>query len=405
MSINNHCTSSLSLLDLEMVKSVPPGGNWKDIPDSIPSKRLTQIREGFLTGKGSRSTYYGRMNPDSPSYTLSTYFNRPGNGCFIHYDFDGGQHRLISQREAARLQSFPDDFKFLGSKTSIYKQIGNAVPPLLAFQIAITNNKKGVFIDLFSGAGGLSKGFEWAGWTPLLGNDIDENFLKTYSYNRNCKIIKGDISSPDVYQQLIDLAKNELNNHKDAPFILLGGPPCQGFSTAGKKRSMKDERNHLFKQYAQVLIDLKPDAFIFENVMGLKNMEGGKVLELIKETMKSAGYNIEMILVSAEEYGVPQRRKRVIIHGANQSKPFFKAPEKITRAWKNNIEIKEPNLPKAISIENAISDLPGLEPDQDGSNLDYVKEADNVYLKLMRGEISPMTYINSFKDSSNVKYK
>src|SRR3972149_3963669 len=86
--IPNHVTPALSELDLAMVRAVPPRGNWKDIPITIPSKRLKQIRESYAAGKGSRSTYYGRLHPDCPAYTISTYFNRPGNGCHIHYDYE-----------------------------------------------------------------------------------------------------------------------------------------------------------------------------------------------------------------------------------------------------------------------------------------------------------------------------
>src|ERR1043165_3606815 len=111
--IPNHFSAKLSDLDLRMVREIPPGGNWKNIPVSVPSKRLEQIRQGFKEGKGSRSTYYGRLSPSKPSYTISTYVNRPGNGCFVHYD--PKQQRVISQREAARLQTFPDDFAFTGS--------------------------------------------------------------------------------------------------------------------------------------------------------------------------------------------------------------------------------------------------------------------------------------------------
>ena len=131
--INSHAAPSLSSLDVLVCESVPPGGNWKDIPESVPSKRLQTIRESFTRGEGSRSTYYGRLDPGKPSYTINTYFTRPGNGCHIHYDMSGHQHRTISYREAARFQSFPDSFRFEGSKTSIATQIGNAVPPLLGF--------------------------------------------------------------------------------------------------------------------------------------------------------------------------------------------------------------------------------------------------------------------------------
>ena len=104
--IPNHKAAKLSELDMMIVNSVPPGGNWKNIPLDVPSKRIEQIRDSYAQGKGSRSTYYGRLLPDMPAYTINTYFNRPGNGCHIHYE----QDRVLSQREAARLQSFPDDF-------------------------------------------------------------------------------------------------------------------------------------------------------------------------------------------------------------------------------------------------------------------------------------------------------
>lgn len=163
----NHYASSLSDLDMQIIRCVPPGGNWKNIPESVPSQRLAQIRESYKAGKGSRSTYYGRLRPELPAYTINTYFNRPGNGCNMHYD----QDRTLSQREAARFQSFPDSFEFIGSLGAINNQIGNAVPPLLAYQIAKEIPYKGQFVDLFCGAGGLALGFIWAGWIPIIGND------------------------------------------------------------------------------------------------------------------------------------------------------------------------------------------------------------------------------------------
>src|SRR5665213_708495 len=91
--ISNHDCAKLSHLDLCMAEAVPPGGNWRNIPTSIPSARLEQIRVSCSAGEGSRSTYYGRLDAGKPAYTIGTYYNRPGNGCFLHYDFEGGQHR------------------------------------------------------------------------------------------------------------------------------------------------------------------------------------------------------------------------------------------------------------------------------------------------------------------------
>ena len=104
--IYDHVSGCLSELDAEMVRAVPEGGNWRNLPENIHSARVRQIRQSAARGEGSRSTYYGRLQWDRPSYTVSTYFNRPGNGCFIH----PSANRLITIREAARLQSFPDSY-------------------------------------------------------------------------------------------------------------------------------------------------------------------------------------------------------------------------------------------------------------------------------------------------------
>src|SRR5665648_607474 len=97
--ILDHVAGRLSELDREVVDAVPPGGNWRDLPSGFGSKRVDQIRESAARGEGSRSTYYGRLRWDRPAYTISTYFSRPGNGCFIHPE----SPRLITVREAARL--------------------------------------------------------------------------------------------------------------------------------------------------------------------------------------------------------------------------------------------------------------------------------------------------------------
>ena len=115
----NHIAPRFSELEQQMVVYVPPGGNWSNIPESVPSKRLEQIRRNG----GGRTTYYGRLRWDKPSYTISTYFNRIGNGCHIHPE----QDRLISIREGARLQSFPDSFIMHKNDHKAYKQFGNAV--------------------------------------------------------------------------------------------------------------------------------------------------------------------------------------------------------------------------------------------------------------------------------------
>ena len=126
--VTEHIIPKVSELDKRIIESIPVGGNYMDVPDDIPSARIKKFKE-----TGGRTTCYCRLEPDKPAYTINTYFNRPNVGCNIHY----GESRLITIREAMRIQTFPDDFK-LKSKTERgkYKAIGNAVPPMLAKVLA-----------------------------------------------------------------------------------------------------------------------------------------------------------------------------------------------------------------------------------------------------------------------------
>ena len=391
-SIPNHSTARLSTLDMQVVQAVPPGGNWKNIPETIPSKRLEQIRESYKRGEGSRSTYYGRLRANMPSYTISTYFNRPGNGCHIHYS----QDRVLSQREAARLQAFPDSFEFAGPQGAVNNQIGNAVPPLLAYQIALQLGNPGYFVDLFCGAGGLGLGFVWAGWKPVVANDIEKRFLETYARNVHETVVCGSISDPIIRDLVIEKVHEARPDVGNKPLWVLGGPPCQGFSTAGHRRSMEDERNHLFWDYTKVLEDIRPDGFIFENVTGLINMQKGRVFETVKKAFRAVMPRVDGWLLSADEYAVPQRRKRVLLVGTHDETKIIGQPPKYTSS------AAVPGLfdkaESAISVEEALGDLPALEAGQDGSNLPYGSRAKTSYQALMRGQLSPKEFLNTVSE-------
>ena len=389
--IPNHFSAHLSDLDMRIVEAVPEGGNWKNIPGSVPSKRLDQIRENFKKGGGSRSTYYGRLRADMPSYTINTYFNRPGNGCHIH----PSQNRVLSQREAARLQSFPDRFRFIGPQSIVNNQIGNAVPPLLAYQIAGQLGAPGVFIDLFSGAGGLGLGFSWAGWQPLVANDIESRYLETYSLNVHNNTVLGSITDPTVRENIISQASILRAQHSGKPFWVLGGPPCQGFSTAGQKRSMKDPRNHLFWDYCKILEEIQPDGFVFENVTGLLNIQEGKVFEMVNEAFKTIMPRVEKWLLSTDEFAIPQRRKRVFLIGTADPRQEIRQPQRLTICTMNG-ELFSSNE-RAISVNEALADLPALRPKQDGSNLPYTSPPQTSYQAFMRGRISPAEFLESVR--------
>ena len=126
--VSEHFISKLSELDKYIIKHVKPGGNYMDIPADVKSERIRRLQRD-----GGHTTCYGRLRPECPSYTINTYFNRPNVGCNIHYS----EQRLITVREALRLQSFPDDFEIVStSKQGRNLIVGNAVPPILAGVIA-----------------------------------------------------------------------------------------------------------------------------------------------------------------------------------------------------------------------------------------------------------------------------
>jgi len=193
--IYNHTTNKTSKLDKEFISYIPEGGNWQYIPFEIAtkSKRLEKI---FKTG--GRTTYYGRLSFKKPAYTITTYFNRPGNGCYIH----PRENRLISFREAARIQSFPDNFRFSGPKSIKLKAIGNAVPPLLAYFLAKNLDGENV-VDLFCGAGGFSLGFIWAKKKLISSLEIEPRIANIYKENIGNHIIIGDALSRKTKEEFL----------------------------------------------------------------------------------------------------------------------------------------------------------------------------------------------------------
>lgn len=385
--IPNHVSPKLSALDLRFARAVPPGGNWKDIPKSVPSQRLKQIRESYARGEGSRSTYYGRLLGSEPAYTISTYFGRPGNGC--HFHFDAAQDRTLSYREAARLQSFPDSFVFTGPNGAIAKQIGNAVPPLLAYWLAKTLGKPGILVDLFAGAGGLSLGFHWAGWKSVVASDIDAHAMATFAKNIHENVLVGDIRAPEIRLEIIRLARASA---KGLPRVLVGGPPCQGFSTAGNRRSRDDDRNHLFKDYCALVKAVAPDAFLFENVTGLLNMENGAVFAEVVAELKKVAKEVCVWRVAADEYGVPQRRKRVIIVGFRTLKPVQLPAGVLSSSLFGGAP---------ISVVEALGDLPALAAGEDGSEREYNGRPQTPYQRLMRGELEASAFIHTLSTRSH----
>ena len=370
----NHTTFKLSELDIETIKNIPQGGNWKDIPENVikKSKRLERISK-----TGGRTTLYGRIDYSKPAYTITTYFNRPGNGTYVHPHFN----RVVSVREAARIQSFPDDYYFYGNKTQLLKQVGNAVPPFFAYQIAskiIEVSGCTKTIDLFCGAGGLTCGFKSAGMKSLLATDIDEAACTTIAINNiEIPVLCGDIVNKNIKEEVIKIAKNY------GAEIICGGPPCQGFSMAGF-RSNDDPRNQLFHDFVDIVKIVSPKIVVFENVEGLLSYENGNTYNEILMLFSELGYNCLGKLLNTSDYGVPQKRKRVIIICTRKDLKCVPAelfPEPTT---------KEEN--EKISVFQAISDLETIPC---GEEVLYTASKRSNFVKMLQNEIPYKDFIKT----------
>ena len=170
------------------------------------------------------------------------------------------------------------------------------------------------FIDLFSGAGGLSCGMVMAGFNPVASVEIMPEAVETYKYNFIEKkkfketVETRDIRSKEVKEKLYEAVQNVKVD------VIVGGFPCQGFSMAGY-RVVDDPRNSLYKEMKEIVEHLKPDYVVMENVEGLRSMLNGKVEEKIIEDYREIGYEINLTVLNSADYGVPQFRKRVIFIG------------------------------------------------------------------------------------------
>ena len=225
-------------------------------------------------------------------------------------------------------------------------------------------------IDLFAGCGGLSLGFEMAGFNIPLAIEKDEWAAKTYKHNhKNTKVIVGDITQINDFDNLLQ-EKIKIDG-------IIGGPPCQGFSLSGN-RDKNDPRNSLFMDFVRFVNHYKPKFFVMENVTGILSMktkENKLVKDLILAEYYKAGYNVKICKLNAAEYGVPQSRVRVVFIGIRKDlkfeeykispKPFLFGNEQIT-------------------IEQAIMDLPQIKSGEGQEKMNYENEPQNEYQKWAR---------------------
>jgi DNA (cytosine-5)-methyltransferase 1 len=256
------------------------------------------------------------------------------------------------------------------------------------------------FIDLFSGAGGLSEGFIKAGFTPIAHVEIDahacntletrlvyhklklENnlghyydYLKEKTSRENFiskfgdKLLSDSVLNIGIGGKNNDIIFNKIdelagNNEID---LVIGGPPCQAYSLVGRARDEKgmkdDPRNFLYKEYAKFLKNYRPKAFVFENVLGLKTADGGRYLKNMLAYFKRIGYNVEFQEHKSEDFGVLQKRRRIILIG-----------------WRKDIDFKYPIFEENkydFKVRDIFSDLKKLKPGEQNNITKYINESSN----------------------------
>lgn len=230
-------------------------------------------------------------------------------------------------------------------------------------------------IDLFSGCGGFSHGFEKAGYNILLGVDIWKDALITFEKNhKKAKVLEGNLTDINGEQLL-----SYINRDKSEIDVIIGGPPCQGFSVSGK-RILDDPRNQLYKSFVQVVDSIKPKVFVMENVPGLVRLFNGEAKDKILESLENIGYNVSYKILTAADFGVPQLRKRVFFVGLR--KDLFDFPydyfEFPTPKYGDEREFPY------ITSKEAINDLPLLGEEIGNEIMPYPGPPKNSYQQLMR---------------------
>lgn len=226
------------------------------------------------------------------------------------------------------------------------------------------HKKSPTVLDLFSGAGGLALGFKMAGFKTIAGIDSDPASLKTFARNfPEARAICEDLSS--ISPELGQFFKS-LRGKVD---VIVGGPPCQGFSIAGK-RLIDDPRNSLYRHYIETVEIVKPRYVVIENVPTIRSMGGGKVATAIINDLEYLGFEVKVKTVNASDYGVPQNRKRTFFVAKHGAEPVI-FPEPL------NSEVK-------LTTKDAIGDLPIVDHYFDDLPIPYSKEAKTDYQRRMR---------------------
>ena len=341
----NHIALNHSDVVVRRYQLIPEGGKLpkpEDLPEDIRRKNFGNT--------------YTRLHRQEVSSTIV-----PGNNALpVHPVLN----RSLTPREGARIQTFPDSYIFSGDRRSQCIQVGNAVPPLMAAKLAdcvrhfiegktypgimpdnslYAKNNLGIslrkerkakratlkFGDLFCGAGGFTQGLEQAGLECVLGAEYNDYAVEAYRKNFSHECLQIDLSTEE--NQILVAEKLK----KAKVDLVVGGPPCQGFSMFGNRRFVntknhdltQDQRNNLVYAFANIVVRSETPWFIMENVPGILSAHNGEYVNTIEQYFKKHGYRTEHRVINAADYGAPQVRRRFILIGTktNLAFPFPKA--------------------------------------------------------------------------------
>lgn len=263
----------------------------------------------------------------------------------------------------------------------------------------LSSDDAGTFVDLFCGAGGMSIGFERAGFKPILALDKDEDSIETYKYNRpNSQLILANCSTLQLINSLAD--SNFKNSTVKNPTAVIGGPPCQSFSTANRQRALNDSRDSLYKEFIEIIRILNPVVAVMENVCGILKFEN-----FIKKDFQKINFEGSHIVINAKELGVPQNRKRVFFVFFNTR--VFSSKE-IVKNLKNiqlHIQIEKNNVSRFV-LKDALKNLPALKAkNRKGCPLLETEESGKLRCNWHNNEITPFDeFINGSKTKTEYIY-
>lgn len=341
------------------------GQKWRSLGNAMWLTNLDnerRHRQINLTKKYSSKEYpkydnYDAINVKTINDIPYDFYGIMGVPITIINRYNSEQFEIVGEANHGSDSEY-DLFKPILNGKELYKKI------LIRRRIKDVKIKDFKILDLFSGAGGFSYGMEKnKHFKTVVALDFNKYALDTFKNNMpDSEIICGDITSDEIKEQAIKISKEKKVN------MIIGGPPCQGFSLKGKKLGLDDPRNYLFNEYLKIVEELKPEVFIIENVKALLSTSAGWFKNQIIEKVTKMGYFVECGVLTASDFGVPQSRQRAIFICSKNKKISLPIP-----TCKNNITVKD-----------AIYDLAFLNSGEGEFEQDYQLSATSKYQEQMR---------------------